>query len=342
MKRFIISILLIGLLFSCNAYGADHDGIMRHNQQIAEQWVNWRPDTWKEDTAVQILAEQFAAEEDGREQIPRAVYDWICENIYYDYDSLYSGTYSVLSAGDVLQERKGICEAIANLAQALLLESGIPCIKVWGATIEPGSAWEDTELDLQRVNHTWNEFYMNGRWVTMDCTADMNNRFQEGEFIYFTPDDDYFDPQEEFLALTHKRLYRGDDLPEDMVSEWAKTEVQKAVDLQVVSLDLLSDYRIAATENELRKLFGMENGDDRALQRWEAAVLISLHVEDMAGQAPYCDMTQFTDEVRKAADVLYQYGIMKGKGSDNFSPHDILTREEMICIMARIREMEAD
>lgn len=338
----MVCILAIGFLFPYHTYAANTDDILRHNQQMSEKWVNWRPDTWSQDISIKILADQLIAEAENPKQIPQIVHDWICENIYYDYDAFQNGTYSTLAPEDVLWSQKGICESIANLTQALLLESSIPCIKVWGATIQPETAWEDTKIDLERVNHTWNEFYMDGRWITLDCTADMKNRFSEGNYITLPAGNDFYDPSEEFLALTHKKLYRGDDLPENMVSHWAREEVKKAVDLQLIPIELLAEYRSVATEQELCNLLGMESGENRTLQRWEAALMTAIYIEGISIENPYHDMDGYEKEVQDAVNVLYEYGIMRGKGDDTFYPNDCLTREEAICMIARIYEMGAE
>ena len=52
----MVCILAIGFLFPYHTYAANTDDILRHNQQMSEKWVNWRPDTWSQDISIKILA----------------------------------------------------------------------------------------------------------------------------------------------------------------------------------------------------------------------------------------------------------------------------------------------
>lgn len=220
MKRWIAAVLICQCL-ACPVQAICTDEVLSHNQAVLSQWANWRPMTLDRGEELRRLAESFAGQAQTRAEIPLFVHDWICENICYDYDALAQEACSALAASDVLRERRGVCEGIANLTQSLLLEAGIPCIKVWGAAISEESSWETSGINLERVNHTWNEFYLEDRWHTLDCTIDMGNRYENGQYVHAQRGSDYYDPEETELARMHKRLYRGNDLLENIPSAWA-------------------------------------------------------------------------------------------------------------------------
>lgn len=309
-KRNIVLIVVLAAL-EMPVWAAGNDSVLEHNQTVSTAWVNWTPSEWVRDESVKSLAEQLLTEAGSKEAVPRRIHDWVCENICYDWDALYAGIYSTLSPAQVLRERRGVCEAIANLTQTLFLEAGIPCIKVWGTALAEGERWSETELDTGCVNHTWNEFYMDGRWVTVDCTMDMKNSYADGAYSFAPWGNNYFDPSESFFAQTHQRLQRGFDLPENVPSDWAKPEIKAAVDREIVPLSFLTNYRTPVTECEFMELLGLDGGDDQPLKRIQAAVLLVQMLGGTSGASPpYEDVDLLNEEEQNALIVLYQAGIM--------------------------------
>lgn len=335
IKKVIIWVMIVMLLV-VPAQAISINNILECNQSKSEQWVNWYPSGWTSVEDIKDLAEQLVQEAGGREAAPLRIHNWICEHICYDWDAFNTGIYSTLSAEQVLAERRGVCEGIANLVQALFLESGIPCIKVWGVAITEEESWSETDLSLDHVNHTWNEFYIDGRWASLDCTMDIRNRYEDGIFSFSPWRTSYFDPSEEFFAQTHLRLQRGFDLPENIPDSWAKAEVKKAVDLNLVPLSFLEHYQAPVTERELFTLLGRDSGDNRLLNRLQAATLLAPLLGDSLNKSPpYQDTGQCTFAEQVALAMLYQYGIMEGS-SGCFYPEEYLTRQEAIAILVRL------
>lgn len=324
------------LVFPAQAAGAD---ILQHNSQMSRQWVNWCPSSFTLSEPVQALADQLAAQADDRTQAARAVHDWVCREICYDWDAFYNIQYGALRAEDVLRDKRAVCEGIANLVQALCLSMDIPCIKVWGICTPEGQGWSEAAAASQRITHTWNEFYLNGRWIAVDCTMDMKNSFRDGVYTYAPHTSSYFDPEDNFFAQSHKVLQRGYDLPEDIPADWALPGIQRAVDLDLIPLSMLSRYAQPVTSDQFRALFDLEGGTDDLITRREAAVLLAqVTGESPQGPLPYWDMNRCSPRERSAAAALFRRGIMTGTGGSAFSPDKYLTRQEAILIALRIFE----
>ena len=111
-----------------------------------------------------------------------AIHDWVCDNIYYNYDEYYlRSPFSGSSALRVLSSKTGVCEGYANLTAALLRAAGIPAKKILGYAQGVGE-WPRGFDPNVRNNHAWNEAYVDGRWVIMDATWNSDNDFEYGRF----------------------------------------------------------------------------------------------------------------------------------------------------------------
>lgn len=333
-----LAALLCTAIFLAAPAQAASAGVLEHNLEISHQWVNWYPSGAIWSGEVERLARQLRLQAGDRSALPRVVHDWVCGNISYDWDAFRSETYGALHPDDVLRERRGVCESIANLVQALLLDSEVPCIKVQGVCVSEGTGWTEQTAASTRVTHTWNEFYMDGRWITMDCTMDMRNRYEDGIFTLSPGISDYFDPEEAFFAQTHKRLYRGFDLPENIPSPWAVPGIQRAVDLGLVPLSMLSQYHQPVSAAQFYALLGLEGGEDAPLTRLQAAVLLDTQEQGRSAALPYEDTGGCLPEEQAALAALRHRGIMAGTAPTVFSPDRELTRQEAILIALRLAE----
>ena len=138
-----------------------------------------------------------------------AIHDWICENIYYDSDSIDgSSNTAPYIASEVLKTRRAVCLGYANLYAAMCRSLNIPCNVVTGYALGVGSA--DTEWNAQNTttteaNHAWNEVYLDSRWVIVDTTWDsknkiINNKTQTDKNISHL----YFDSNLKFFSTNHR------------------------------------------------------------------------------------------------------------------------------------------
>lgn len=340
-KSVVSSVLLLSLLIS-PAMAVDFDYVLKQNSMQEAQWVNWTPDNLPLSESVVKLAKQLSAEAITKEQIPKLVHDWVCENIYYDGEDLDRQSYSALAAEDVLRTRRGVCEGIANLVQALFIANDIPCIKVWGVAIGDDSTWETANIDFDRVNHTWNEYYVSGKWVSLDCTMDMRNQYEADLLRPGQWRSDYFDPEASFFAQTHLILQRSFDLPENIPSDWAKPGITAAVEMETIPLRFFSNYRSSITAYHFSLLFSLPPTDSTAsISRRQAALLLAPRLTNSPDDTapPYLDVASCSVEEQDAIRTLFHCGIMQGDGL-HFMPDAELTYQDALVIIARINGLE--
>lgn len=298
----------------------------------ADDWVNWSPGGLELPPSVyEAVREALDGEEEPKKMVI-LLHDWICENIYYDREALALETYGTLSAAGVIEQRRGVCEAIANLTQSMFLAADIPCVKVWGVAIAPGDDWKTANIDLDRVNHTWNEYYMAGQWFPIDCTMDMGNWYENGEYHTVPCTRAYLAPTTEFFAQTHMKRYQETASEADTPDVWAREELIQAVDAGVVPVTLLADYRAAITGEEFSRLTGCAVEDGVDVTRAAAAVALARRFVP--------SIEEDREMERIAMDMLYQMGILRGDGV-SMCPQRSLTRQEAILLVARMAQWEA-
>lgn len=134
-----------------------------------------------------------------------AIHDWIADNIYYNFDGLYSGDYGANDPLSVYKNKKAVCQGYANLFQALGRIESIPTRVVVGYSLGIGTnkTWNKESLS-QRANHAWNEAFVDGRWVIIDSTWDSTNKYENKEFIKGDIMHRYFDPSLQYFSLSHR------------------------------------------------------------------------------------------------------------------------------------------
>lgn len=97
-----------------------------------------------------------------------AIYNWICENIEYDYDNLDDDSYVLkYSAYSALINRTAVCQGYASLLYRLLLECGIDCRVIAGTAGGP---------------HAWNIIKIGDKYYNADSTWDAG---RVGSYKYF-------------------------------------------------------------------------------------------------------------------------------------------------------------
>ena len=132
-----------------------------------------------------------------------AIHGWVCENIWYDWDSAAIGLHMNTDALIALARKRTVCTGYSNLMAALLRASGIPA-KVVGGTSKT-SAWANSQLSGDVKNHFWNEAYVGGRWIIIDATWDSGNDYRGGTYeasdgLYYSR---FFDVTLEAFSLDH-------------------------------------------------------------------------------------------------------------------------------------------
>lgn len=111
------------------------------------------------DTAVAALKAEIFTDDMNDFETVKAAYDWICENVRYDYTNLNNSAYKLkYSAYAALIDRTAVCQGYALLMYRLMLEQGIDCRLIPG---DGGGAhaWNIVELDdvYYNLDATWDE-----------------------------------------------------------------------------------------------------------------------------------------------------------------------------------------
>lgn len=126
--------------------------------------------------------------ENDREKA-KAIYEFVSRHVAYDVEKAENDIFDIDdSAVATLELGTGICQDYTFLTTALLRAVDIKSHYVEGYAGE---------------RHAWVEANLDGEWIEMDPTWGAGY-VQDGQF-HFQYNEDYFDPEEEFLAETHTR-----------------------------------------------------------------------------------------------------------------------------------------
>jgi hypothetical protein len=133
-----------------------------------------------------------------------AISNWISDNIYYDYDYLFKKIPTYADPLSVIENKRAVCAGYAILLDSLAKSIGIPSQIVSGHALgitSDSPLFEDS--DKIEANHSWNEVYVDNRWVIIDSTWNSQNKYQDGKFERNDSLYTYFDSTLEFLTVTH-------------------------------------------------------------------------------------------------------------------------------------------
>jgi len=120
-----------------------------------------QPVVWNKEMEAIKLANELAKGKKGSPEIVQAIYEYIVNNIDYDYNKLDKLALDYIpDIDEVLKDGKGICYDYSALFAAMLRSQGIPAKLVKGYR------------DGINVYHAWNEVYLNGSWKVIDTTID--------------------------------------------------------------------------------------------------------------------------------------------------------------------------
>jgi hypothetical protein len=125
----------------------------------------------------------------------QTIYDWITNNISYDYQAYNTNQNQLVTASTTLKNKKGNCRNYSFLMAALARSAGLQTRVIYGQRYSPSKK--------QWYPHAWNEVYADGRWIKLDATYDagyiMNDNFVT------SPSREHFDLSEK----TYNTYYRN-------------------------------------------------------------------------------------------------------------------------------------
>lgn len=128
------------------------------------------------DTAVASVLTELSLDGKSDYEKIKAIYDYICANVEYDYDHLNDSSYTLkCTAYAALINKTAVCQGYAGLLYRLALEAGVDCRMITGTGNGGGHAWNIVKLD--------------GKYYNVDATWDAG----ETEYTYFLRCGDNFD-----------------------------------------------------------------------------------------------------------------------------------------------------
>jgi hypothetical protein len=255
----------------------------------------------------------------------RAIHNWLSANLWYDTDAIAAGDYQHQDAVSTLTRRRSVCQGYANLVAALLRSVNIPTKVVVGYGIEDFSlgGWTPSLIAGERINHAWNEVFIDGRWVIIDATWNSRNEFSDGQYIRNSGllSHRFFDPTLEVFSLTHRiNAYPEEHIPPPVgtPSPWATELIAKALEAELVPLSLMEEYTQPVT-------------------RAEFCALATVLYESVTGIEIEGRM-KFNDTNNINVQKMGALGVVGGIGNGNFDPHQKLTREQAAAMLVRLAE----
>lgn len=149
----------------------------------------------------------------------KAVHDYLAENVYYDYQSVYESrrsqdAYDVICDVSSDGKYRAVCEGYSNLFAEILRLDGIPVKMMTGFSNPQGTDWTSEAAWGYDYDHGWNAVWYDengdGRseWVIIDVTWDSGNKYDNDgsgyKFISGNTYTTFFNPSPEVFSEGHK------------------------------------------------------------------------------------------------------------------------------------------
>lgn len=168
----------------------------------------------------------------------RAIHDWVACNIEYDVDAYHNPYSASTSIYDLLRTKKGVCSAFSRLVKALLDAAGIQNRIVEGWARWPAETWQELLMRSPSLNHSWNEAWVNGRWLAMDVTWDAG--YVDSGITHFTKQFrlKYFDANSELFANDHSAV-RPTALPPNIAGYYFRLSYDDSLTIQNLAVNHL-------------------------------------------------------------------------------------------------------
>lgn len=215
-----------GYLIPYPAYEHNKKMFQETQAPAAGEYLNATQDIQADNAEIRALAESITAGLSSDYEKASAIYDWMGQNIAYDYETYHAvddESQRPQDAVSVMNQRSAVCAGYSQLAAALLRSIGIPTKYVLGFPSldygigETTDDWikilmnggdEENGIYLV-VRHAWNEVWVGDRWVIMDTTwGRMQN---EENWDDFRTQRDYFDPSLWKFSYSHIILEYPDE-----------------------------------------------------------------------------------------------------------------------------------
>lgn len=125
---------------------------------------------------------------DGKttEQKIRSIYDYICDNVNYDYDGLNDSSNTIkYTAYGALINKKAVCQGYAVLFYRMCVDAGIPARVITGRANGGAHAWNIVEINgyYYNVDATWDGQDEETRHnYYLKCDEDFNTHYRANDY----------------------------------------------------------------------------------------------------------------------------------------------------------------
>ncbi len=274
--------------------------------------------------------------------IIETIYDYVCDNVEYDYRNLYNNSYTLkYTAYAALMNGTSVCQGYSVLLYRLLLEAGIDCRFVYGRA---------TGNEL----HSWNIVGLGDVYYHLDATWDAEGSGHdyflcaslEGHTLSSELQTASF--REEYPMSTEDYpLMYGLDTPQITYA----AAVDNAVQLRWGAVEDGNYYLIYRCVNgglwELRDIVSGTSYYDEGLYVGVSYTYCLLAYSRLRGYSafgatrtvaisnPFTDVKE-TDAWYSAVMWAYNNGIVKGTSATTFSPGSDCTRGQFVLMLYRM------
>lgn len=289
------------------------------NEAFFDKWINLGSYVSEQSERVTALSNQICAGLTSDAEKVHAVYDWMIENIKYDYEHYYGNKKSVTtSVNDVLDSKLTICAGYSRLTQALLQAQGIPTMILRGQ-VNNGSGW---------AGHDWNAAFTDGQWIVLDTTWGRPRYMDDKNFQPPRSgagfDQSWFDPQNAYLSLSHHTTSVPTSSAKNIPSDWAQTEIREAIFTGLAPYNLQSVYQNEISREEFCQLMIalIEQRTDQPIANYLAAKGLTIN-------------NPFSDTNSSEVVAAHALGIVNGTSATTFNPNGVLSRQEAATMLYR-------
>jgi transglutaminase-like putative cysteine protease len=304
------------------------DEVYDHNMSVLGKWTTDM--MTEEPDSIVALSDQICKGLTSDYDKAKAIHDWICENIYYNKDS--SGdVIASLDATKYIESKLCVCGGYAEVFTSLCHAQGIPSVNVYG--ISGTTSTLNTALSNQAIsvaakywNHAWNECYVDGRWILVDCTMDTGREYSAGTYYDKEAKDLYFDMDPAYFSITHLACSRSGKTVNGP-SAWSMNDVATAMGEGIVPYGW-SNYADAITRSDFCDLAvkALENHFNESI-----STIVSKYGTG--------DAISFTDTNSSNVKYLTQLGIVSGYGNGLFGATNSIKRQEAAAILTHMAKI---
>ena len=158
----------IGIQIEENPYNAYVENCEEFFCEIAGYKANQAHQRIKSEIIPSIITENM---NDAEKVL--AVHDWICKNVYYDYDTYLgneNATDESYKAYGAILNGKAVCDGYARVFKEFMDLLDVPCLYVWS-------------MDMY---HAWNQVMLEGKWYWLDVTWDDSDEEGLGDYCNYS------------------------------------------------------------------------------------------------------------------------------------------------------------